>query len=222
VDTLGEQFGGIDIYLFDQLLRGRVAPGATVLDAGCGDGRNLVYLLRAGHPVFAADQRPQAVAAVQALAARLAPSLPASNFRCEPVEAMTFADGIADLVISSAVLHFARDHAHFLAMLGGTWRTVRPGGMLFCRLASTIGLGGLAAPLGEGRFRLPDGTDRYLVDEEQLLESTAAMGGELLDPLKTTNVQNQRCMTTWVVRRLPGAGLEKRSAPSRIPPLRGC
>jgi tellurite methyltransferase len=201
VEALREQLGEIDIYLFDQLLRGRVAPGATVLDAGCGGGRNLVYLLRAGHPVYGADEAPQAVASVQALAARLAPGLPSSNFRCEAVEAMSFPDGFADLVISSAVLHFARDHEQFRAMLAGTWRSVRPGGMFFCRLASTIGLGGLARPLGEGRFRLPDGTDRYLVDETQLLDATATMGGELLDPLKTTNVQNQRCMTTWVVRR---------------------
>jgi len=28
---------------------------------------------------------------------------------------------------------------------------------------------------------------------------TAALGGTLLDPLKTTLVQDQRCMTTWVL-----------------------
>jgi SAM-dependent methyltransferase len=117
------QFGDIDIYLFDQMLRGRVPATARVLDAGCGEGRNLVYLLRAGHAVYAADSRSEAVAAVQALAARLAPSLPPGNFRCERVEAMSFEDGCADLVISSAVLHFARDEDHFRAMLLGTWRT---------------------------------------------------------------------------------------------------
>lgn len=29
-------FGDVDIYLFDQLLRGPIAPGMRVLDAGCG------------------------------------------------------------------------------------------------------------------------------------------------------------------------------------------
>jgi SAM-dependent methyltransferase len=52
---LQREFGAIDIYLFDQLLRGRIAPGLRVLDAGCGSGRNLVYLLRSGYEVFAAD-----------------------------------------------------------------------------------------------------------------------------------------------------------------------
>ena len=41
--TLQDEFGNIDIYLFDQLLRARLRPGMRVLDAGCGGGRNLVY-----------------------------------------------------------------------------------------------------------------------------------------------------------------------------------
>jgi tellurite methyltransferase len=201
--ALREQFGDIDIYLFDQLLRGTIPAGATILDAGCGHGRNLVYLLRAGHDVLAADERPDAVAAVRALAETLAPRLPASNFRCEPIEAMTFDDGCADVVISSAVLHFARDEAHFRAMLAGTWRALKPGGLLFCRLASSIGLEGRAQRIEGRRFRLPDGSDRFLVDEALLMALTGELGGALLDPLKTTVVQGQRCMTTWVVRRGP-------------------
>ena len=199
--SLREQFGDIDIYLFDQLLRGTIAPGATVLDAGCGQGRNLVYLLRAGHDVLAADERPDAVAAVRVMASTLAPRLPASNFRCEPVEAMTFDDGCADVVISSAVLHFARDEAQFRAMLAGTWRPLKTGGLLFCRLASSIGLEGRAQRIEGRRFRLPDGSDRFLVDEALLMALTDELGGALVDPLKTTVVQGQRCMTTWVVRR---------------------
>jgi 2-polyprenyl-3-methyl-5-hydroxy-6-metoxy-1,4-benzoquinol methylase len=199
--SLREQFGDIDIYLFDQLLRGTIAPGATVLDAGCGHGRNVVYLLRAGHDVLAADERPDAVAAVRDMASTLAPRLPASNFRCEPVEAMTFDDGCADVVISSAVLHFARDEAQFRAMLAGTWRPLKAGGLLFCRLASSIGLEGRARRIEGRRFRLPDGSDRFLVDEALLMALTDELGGALVDPLKTTVVQGQRCMTTWVVRR---------------------
>jgi tellurite methyltransferase len=201
VNTLREQFGDIDIYLFDQLLRGAIAQGATVLDAGCGTGRNLVHLLRTGHVVLAADERPEAIAVVRAMAARLAPHLRSSNFRCELIEAMSFADGCADVAISSAVLHFARDETHFRAMLRGTWRTVRAGGMLFCRLASSIGLEDRIALIGGRYYRLPDGSDRFLVDEDLLLSLTAEMGAELIDPLKTTIVQGQRCMTTWVVRR---------------------
>jgi SAM-dependent methyltransferase len=194
-------FGQIDIYLFDQILRGRIAPGMRVFDAGCGGGRNLVYLLQQGYDVFAVDPDPAAIRNVRALAARLAPRLPESNFSAEAIEASSFPDHAADVVLSSAVLHFARDDAHFAAMLAGAWRLVRPGGLFFCRLASSIGMEGRFAPIGNGRYRLLDGSERYLVDEARLLALTAELGGTLVDPLKTTVVQGQRCMTTWVVRR---------------------
>ncbi len=195
------QFGQIDIYLFDQLLRGRIQPGMRVLDAGCGSGRNLVYLLHEGFDVHACDADPGAIAHVRGLAAVLAPALPASNFRVEPVEALSFGPEFADAVISSAVLHFARDEAHFDRMLEAMWRTLRRGGLLFCRLASSIGMESRMRCLSGRRFLLPDGSERYLVDERTLLEVTARLGGELLDPLKTTIVQDQRCMTTLVVRK---------------------
>jgi SAM-dependent methyltransferase len=199
--ALHEQFGQIDIYLFDQLLRGHITPGMRVLDAGCGRGRNLVYLLREGYEVFAADSDPDAVEAVRRLAAALAPGLPAGNFRAEPIEAMSFPERCADVVISSAVLHFARTDEHFHAMLRGTWRALKPGGLLFCRLASSIGMEQQVRQVSGRRYLLPDGSERYLVDAAMLEDLTSELGGELADPLKTTIVQDQRCMTTWVLRR---------------------
>ena len=202
LSDLERQFGQIDIYLFDQLLRGRIRRGMRVLDAACGGGRNLVYLLQSEFDVFGTDADASAVDAVRRLAAELAPRLPAENFRVEPVERMTFPDAFADVVLSSAVLHFARDEGQFDAMVREMWRVLKPGGMLFCRLASSIGMEDRVRPLGGRRFRLPDGSDRYLVDEPMLIELTARLGGRLLDPLKTTVVQDQRCMTTWVVRKV--------------------
>jgi SAM-dependent methyltransferase len=201
---LQQQFGQIDIYLFDQLLRGNIKAGMRIVDAGCGYGRNLVYLLREGYEVFGADSDPQAVDAVRRLSAALAPALPVDNFRVEAVEAMSFAQAFADVAISSAVLHFARDDQQFDAMLRGTWRVLKPGGLFFCRVASTIGIESqvkrsTSAQAGR-RFLLPDGSERYLVDEALLMALTRNLGGELADPLKTTVVQNQRSMTTWVVR----------------------
>ncbi len=194
-------FGQIDIYLFDQVLRGRVAPGMSIFDAGCGQGRNLVFFLNQGYDVSAVDPGPGAIHAVRALAERLAPRLPASNFRAEAVESNSFPDRCADVVLSSAVLHFARDEAHFRAMLEGTWRVLRPNGLFFCRLASSIGMEQRVSPLGGRRFALPDGSERFLVDEPYLLRLTAELAGALLDPLKTTVVQDRRCMTTWVLRK---------------------
>jgi tellurite methyltransferase len=82
------------------------------------------------------------------------------------------------------------------------WRVLAPGGLFFARLATSIGIERLlATPMG--RVRLPDGSDRFVVDEATLLETTARLGGSLADPIKTTNVQNQRCMTTWVATKNP-------------------
>ena len=199
--TLQQQFGQIDIYLFDQLLKGRISPGMRILDAGCGGGRNLVYLLREGYEVYAADSDPQAVDSVRSIARKLAPTLPESNFRVEAVEHMSFDDACADVVISSAILHFARDDAHFESMLRGSWRVLKPGGLFFCRLASTIGIERQVERIQGRRYRLPDGSERYLVDEALLGSITDRLDAELADPLKTTVVQNQRSMTTWVLRK---------------------
>jgi SAM-dependent methyltransferase len=197
--TIAEQFGRIDIYVFDQILRGNIAPGMKIFDAGCGGGRNLVYLLRAGYEVFGVDQSSAAVEAVREMANALAPGLPAENFRVAAIEQIPFEDGIADVVICNSVLHFARNDEHFVAMVSELWRVLRPGGMLFCRLGSTIGME--FEQIRGNIFRVGDGQEWLLVNEAMLIGLTRELGGELVDPLKTTVVQGSRCMTTWVVRK---------------------
>ena len=201
--TIQEQFGQIDVYLFDQILRGNIVPGMRVVDAGCGRGRNLLYLLQEGYEVFGVDTDAGAVAGIRKTAEEVAPGLPSENFQVAAIEEMPFPDAFADLVICHSVLHFARDEEHFVAMVRGLWRVLRPGGMLFCRLGSTIGAGDgiVFEPLGGRRFRMSHGAEWLLADEAMLMGLTWSLGGELVDPLKTTVVQGQRCMTTWVMRK---------------------
>jgi tellurite methyltransferase len=222
--NLQEWFGGIDIYLFDQLLKDRIVPGMRVLDAGCGTGRNLVYLLRSGFEVCGVDESSEAVAQVRRMAGKKEADGRSrrqdegqeagadgkstmqkaesrrqeddDNFRVEPVEKMSWEDESFDVVLSSAVLHFARSEQQWHAMMNEMWRVLKPGGIFFARLASSIGIESLVKLIAGRRYRLPDGSDRFLVDEAMLLEVTAALGGEFLDPIKTTVVQNMRAMTT--------------------------
>ena len=194
-----EQFGQIDIYVFDQILRGNLDGSMKIVDAGCGYGRNLVWLLREGAEAFGVDANPEAIEHVRALAAQLAPSLPPENFAVSPVEQMPFPDGFADAVLCNSVLHFARDEQHFLAMLTEPWRVLRVGGLLFVRLGSRIGMD--FPMVRKHVYRIGDGSEWFLVDEAVLLRITEQMGAVMVDPLKTTIVQDYRCMTTWVLRK---------------------
>lgn len=199
--TLKEQFGDIDIYLFDQILKNRFAPNSKILDAGCGGGRNIVWFLRNNFDVFGIDQNVDAVAHCRQLTKELSPNLSSENFQISPVEKIPFSDNSFDLVISSAVLHFAKDENHFHQMFDEMWRVLLPNGILFVRLASDIGIENRIELIDGRRYLLPDGSERFLVDEQMLINKTKAVNGVLLEPIKTTNVQNLRCMTTWVLRK---------------------
>lgn len=200
--SLQEWFGGIDIYLFDQLLKGRITSEMRLLDAGCGGGRNLIYFFRNGFDVCGVDESNRSIAQVRELASTLAPHLPPDNFREEPVEKVSFDDTSFDVVISSAVLHFASDEEHWLSMVREMWRVLKPGGIFFARLASSIGIEEKIELLEGRRYHLPDGSDRFLVDEEMLRETTASLGGEWLEQFKTVVVADMRSMSNWCLRKM--------------------
>jgi tellurite methyltransferase len=199
-NNLREIYGNIDIYLFDQLLKGRYEKAKKVLDVGCGSGRNIFYFLRNGYEVFGIDPDPIAVETVKELSAGLAPNNSLKNFEVSSAENLPYEDAMFDLIICNAVLHFAEDEQHFNAMLQSMFRVLKPGGYFFARLASDIGLEKLVRPMGNRRYLIPDGSERFLVNEQMLLKYTSKLG-ELYEPIKTTNVQDTRCMTTWCVRK---------------------
>jgi len=199
--NLQDWFGGIDIYLFDQLLKDRITPEMRLLDAGCGSGRNLIYFLRSGYDVCGVDESSGSIEQVRELAATLAPRLPPDNFRVEAIDKISFDDTSFDLVISSAVLHFARDETHWLSMLKEMWRVLKPGGIFFARLASSIGIEEEIEQIEGRRYHLPDGSDRFLVDEQMLRRTTVSLGGEWLEPFKTVVVADMRSMSNWCLRK---------------------
>ena len=83
----------------------------------------------------------------------------------------------------------------------GTAYIAKPGGLLFCRLGSSIGVESQIEHIEGRRCKSPDGSERYLVDEALLGSLTERLGAELADPLRTTVVHGQRSMTTWVLRK---------------------
>lgn len=199
MNNIREIFGDIDIYLFDQIQKGRFTPAMKILDAGCGGGRNLIYFMRMGCDVFAVDQNVEAIEQVKYFAKNLAPNLPFENFQIAAVEQMPFPDKYFDWVINNAVLHFAENAHQFDQMILEMWRVLKPNGIFFARLASSIGIENLIIPTENGRYNLPDGSERFLVSEDLLIKTTENLNASFLEPIKTTNVQNLRCMTTWIL-----------------------
>ncbi|MSR20239.1 MAG: class I SAM-dependent methyltransferase [Gemmatimonadetes bacterium] len=200
-DELLAEFGQIDIYVFDQLLRGQITSSMRVLDAGCGAGRNSEYLMRCGTEIYGVDSDANQIARIRDVASKAAPGLSPEHFRVARLDDLPFPDAHFDAVICSAVLHFSNDAAEFENAVSEMWRVLRPGGVFFARLASTIGLEGRVTHLRDRWYHLPDGSDRFLVDENYLLGISSDLGARQLDPLKTTVVQDMRSMTTWVLRK---------------------
>lgn len=198
---LSDSFGNIDIYLFDQLLKGRFDSCSNIIDIGCGNGRNMVYFLKNNFNVFGIDEDARAIETCRKLAQRLAPNTDPQNFVIANADEIPFGDSTFDLVICSAILHFAHNDSHFESMLRSAWRILKPGGYFFARLASDIGIEKLVKSIGDGRYLLPDGSVRYLVNYVSLVRYTQDLNGELFEPIKTTNVSNLRAMTTWCVRK---------------------
>ena len=203
-DALGhlrDACGQTDIYLLDQILKARFIGCGRVLEAGCGGGRNLAWFLRAGLDVCGIDEEAATIEVLRRAVREIRPDLPAENFRAEPIEDNSFGDETFGAVLCIAILHFSRDAASFDRILRGAWRVLKPGGVFFCRLCSSIGIESHIAPVGEGRYRLGDGSVRYLVDLPMLLDYGKKLGGDPVEPIKSVNVQNQRCMSTWILRK---------------------
>lgn len=200
-DNIKDTFGNIDIYLFDQLLKNTYSQCQSILDAGCGEGRNLRYFFLQGKDVYGVDANFEAIEQVKASARELSQLNIDEHFQVANVEELPFSDQQFDLVISSAVLHFAQSLEHFELMLYSMWRVIKPGGYFFCRLASDIGIESSVHFIGNGRYILPDGSERFLVNQEMLIRLGKKLGAELHEPIKTTNVQSLRSMTTWCLKK---------------------
>jgi SAM-dependent methyltransferase len=196
LNSIEEVIGSTDIYLVDQIMKGRYKTSDSILDAGCGSGRNLHWFLRNDIVIYGIDQNAVAIHDLQ----RRYPVV-AGRFCACAVEKIPFEREVFDHIISSAVLHFARDTVHFRQMIAEMVRVLRPAGSLFIRMTSDIGIEDKVRPMGDGVYAIPDGSRRFLLTRT-LLEDVMQMNGlSFLEPLKTVNVNDIRCMSTVVLAR---------------------
>ncbi len=192
---LATLLGNTDVYLLDQIMKGRYAPSDVILDAGAGGGRNLHWFVKEGFRVFGTDRDPEAVEALK----QNYPGLPADSFQVAPVESLPYPNDFFNHIISSAVLHFADNERHFEQMFSEMIRVLRPGGSLFIRVTTDVGLADKMIPLGNGRFYLPDGTERFLMTRAALDTLVKHHGLCFLEPFKTVLVEDLRSMGVVVL-----------------------
>jgi ubiquinone/menaquinone biosynthesis C-methylase UbiE len=190
---------GMDIYLIDQIMKGRYLEGDTLLDAGTGSGRNMNWFIQNNFHIVACDANPDMSDAIKERYGQLTPTFIACN-----ISALPFANGQFDHILANAVLHFAKDESEFNDMLKELVRVTKTGGSLFIRTCSDIGLEGRTEPLGDGRHTLPDGTERFLVNREGIERLLQQHALELLEPVKSVNVSDLRVMTTLVLSKRTG------------------
>ncbi len=195
MNPLATLIGNTDIYLLDQIMKQRYTAPETILDAGAGAGRNLHWFVQAGFPVYGTDRDPAAVEILQ----QNYPGVPASRFQIASIESLPFPDATFQHVISSAVLHFAENAVHFGQMFGEMCRVLKPSGSLFLRATTDVGLADKMIPLGQGRFRMPDGSDRFLMTRSMLDTQLRQHGMHYLEPFKTVLVDDMRSMAVVVV-----------------------
>ena len=189
-----EALGNTDIYLIDQFMRGRILPGMRVLDAGCGGGRNVWLASQTGCHVYGVDQNPEAIEAFKENAGHYDTPINSANFSVQELHDMKFESDYFDLVICSAVLHFASSREHFTAMLKELVRVAKPGGMIWFRMTTKEALPDLGHQIAEDVYELPDGSTRYLLDKPYVESLMAKWGLSYLDPFKTVNVSDLRSM----------------------------
>ena len=197
---LNKYLGNIDLYLLDQVLKGNISSDATILDAGCGEGRNLIYFLNNGFDVYGVDQNEDAIRMLQFVIGSNYAHYSKNRFQVGELSELSFNNHEFDYIICSAVLHFAQSEDHFWQVFRELSRVLRVNGTLFIRMASDIGLHGHES-LSNGRHKLPDGSQRFLLTENMISTIITDHNYIKVEPVKTVIVENQRCMTTLVLKK---------------------
>ena len=196
---LKEVLGNIDIYLFDQLMKGRIRADMRMLDAGCGYGRNAQFFIRNNYNIWGLDQSEEAISILQQSMVDWNKKYDQNKFLQGALEAMPFEEAHFDFIISSAVLHFARDRAHFIELFEELIRVLRPNGILWFRMTAKHTILEHAQELQEDVYLLSDGSTRYLLDLAVLNGLMEKHQLQFVDPFKTVNVSNLRTMSTVVL-----------------------
>lgn len=202
ITELNRLLGNIDIYLLDQVLKGRFTKEMKILDAGCGEGRNTVYFIQEGYQIFGIDPNELAIQYCRYQAKSLDPNYDMYRFLEGRLEEIPFHDLSFEAVICSAVLHFAKGVDNFWQMIDEIHRVLKPGGIFWFRMCTGFSkVLSDSEPLGEGKYHLPDGSERFVFTPEYV-DKLLAKGFKFIENPKTVLVLGQREMGVFLLQKL--------------------
>jgi len=191
VTDLNNLIGNIDIYLMDAILKGYFEDKKKVLDIGSGEGRNLIYFLKLGKDIYGVDTNPSSVKFCRMLARTIDKSFKSSHFLEADAKQLPFEGESFDVIISSAVMHFAKDEDEFTTMFAEAIRVLKHEGIIFIRMASEMGID-MVNSKNAFTFYL----NRKLID--RLMDQFYL---EKIEPVKSVMVETDREMTTLLLRK---------------------
>lgn len=192
-----KKLGNIDIYLLDQILKNRYSSDQTILDAGCGNGRNMHWFYHNNFKLFAIDSNEEMIAYIKSI-------YPGQkdNFQVASLDHLPYLDNSIDHIINSAVLHFSESTEAFRSNFAELIRVLKPDGTLFIRMTSNIGIENKITHLQDGVYKLGDESNRFLLSRKLMNTLLQEFPIEFLEPLKSTNVSDLRSMSTIMLRKL--------------------
>lgn len=189
-----ESIANTDIYLIDQILKNRFHKNDRILDAGCGSGRNLSYFLNHDFDIYGIDSDKERISKLQHQYGK-------KYFMVGNIESLPFNDNKFNFTICNAVLHFSESKISFFKQFSELMRTLKPNGILFIRMTSIFGIEHKVEKISSYKYKLPDKSIRFLLTKEILTKLERQFNFNYLEPLKTVNVNDLRCMSTLVIKK---------------------
>ncbi len=200
IGEINNFLGDMDIELLDQVLKGSFEDCEKILEIGCGQGRNLIYFMKEGFNVFGVDRDRSSIDLCNYISNELNVS-ESTNFSKQDASKLSFDDSSFDAVINSRMLHFANSHEEFSTIWSEQYRVLKNRGLLFFTMDTNIGQNLELEKIEDWKWKLPDGTVRFLLTSDLLNELRIEDQFDWLETLKVVNFNNQHCYAVLVLQK---------------------
>lgn len=178
-EDINKAFGNIDLFLLDQLLKGNFNNRKILLDAGCGEGRNLKYFITRGLEVYGIDTSPAAIRMAGLIYRK------GAIFKEAGIEDQPFSENFFEAILCINVLHHCRNEEQFIKMWDTLINMLKPGGILFIRTLI--------------KAEKPTEEDLFLLSEQLLEKLISKCRLRWIEPLKKEVMNDGKALGVLVL-----------------------